>query len=90
MINFRYYTESENKQTRNIEGAGRRLGNNRVRWGEQEKKLAITLFDRHIKKKIAPNKQECEEILWKYSKVFVNKDWLKLKTFVYNCYRLKN
>ncbi|XP_025836251.1 uncharacterized protein LOC112906405 [Agrilus planipennis] len=59
----------------------------RVKWCEKEKKIVLKYFSEHIKKKIPPKKQECEEFLKYYNTDFQNKDWVKIKTYVYNVYR---
>ncbi|XP_063931247.1 uncharacterized protein LOC135143317 [Zophobas morio] len=61
----------------------------RVRWTETEKKIVTDYFKLHIQKKITPKKHECDELLAKHADVFVNKDWVRIKTFVYNVFRQK-
>lgn len=62
----------------------------RVRWSEEEKRLVCAYFKEHIKKKIPPKKHECELFLEKKGNLMVNKDWVRIKTFVYNIYRQQN
>nr|CAI5843083.1 unnamed protein product [Callosobruchus analis] len=45
-------------------------------------------FKQHIKKK-QPQKNECEDLLKKYPQLFHNKNWVRIKTYVYNQYRNK-
>lgn len=46
-------------------------------------------FASQIKNKKALRKEECELFLEKFSKDFSNMGWLKVKTFIFNEYRLK-
>lgn len=60
----------------------------RMRWSMKERKLVTTYFKSHISNKVTPRKHECDEFIEKYGKFLNNKDWVKIKTFVYNCFRL--
>ncbi|KAG5865299.1 hypothetical protein JTB14_013795 [Gonioctena quinquepunctata] len=62
----------------------------RVRWSEEEKVLVREYFSNHIREKIPPRKQECTEFLKSHKEHFFNKDWIRVKTFVYNSYRMGN
>jgi hypothetical protein len=61
----------------------------RVRWSENEKKIVTEYFKNHIRKKITPKKHECDQLLAKHGDVFLHKDWVRIKTFVYNVFREK-
>lgn len=61
----------------------------RIKWSKNEKDIVIRHFKRHISKKIAPKKHECEELLANRKHDFTNKDWVRIKTFVYNTFRDK-
>lgn len=81
--------QTKSKGPKQTNCAKRKPESNRVSWAEEEKETVMKRFAKHIKKKIPPRKKECEELLQKFPKVFVNKDWVKIKTYVYNCYRTK-
>nr|CAI5842778.1 unnamed protein product [Callosobruchus analis] len=66
-----------------------RKRNLRATWTESEKEITRKYFSKHIQNKIAPKKLECEQFLEAHSQKFGSKNWLKIKTFVYNAYRLK-
>lgn len=68
-----------NKSLKKIQG--------RVRWTNEEKVIVRKYFDNHVKKKITPRKYECDEFMKKHGKSVIGKDWVKIKTFVYNCFR---
>ncbi|KAB0805127.1 hypothetical protein PPYR_02097 [Photinus pyralis] len=59
----------------------------RKRWSEIEKKLVLKHFSNHIKRKITPKKGECTEFLKQNANVLIDKDWVRVKTFVYNSFR---
>lgn len=61
----------------------------RIRWSDQEKKMVLEYFKEHIQKKITPRKEECNEFLKVNRGKMLNKDWVKIKTFVYNVFRQK-
>ncbi|KAL3267596.1 hypothetical protein HHI36_023895 [Cryptolaemus montrouzieri] len=63
--------------------------NVRVRWTEPEKRIVKNHFVTHINKKIPPKKHECMELLNKNKEELKNKDWVRVKTFVYNAFRNK-
>lgn len=60
----------------------------RMRWSMKERKLVTSYFKSHITNKVTPRKHECDKFIEKYGKFLNNKDWVKIKTFVYNCFRL--
>lgn len=59
----------------------------RVRWTTEEKVIVRKYFDNHVKNKVTPRKYECDEFMKKHGKSLIGKDWVKIKTFVYNCFR---
>lgn len=59
----------------------------RVRWTTEEKRIVRKYFDKHVKNKVTPRKYECDEFMKKHAKTLIGKDWVKIKTFVYNCFR---
>lgn len=60
----------------------------RTRWTDQEKTLVLDYFKDHLEKKATPRKYECDQFIAKHGKSMINKDWVKIKTFVYNSFRL--
>lgn len=54
----------------------------RVRWSAEEKKTVLTYFREHIRRKITPKKHECDELIKSNKHGFLNKDWVRIKTFV--------
>lgn len=60
-----------------------------VPWTQEQKKAVLQFFANHIKNSIPPKKQECLILKEKYSTLFENKDWLKIKVFVQNEYMKK-
>nr|CAI5834914.1 unnamed protein product [Callosobruchus analis] len=61
----------------------------RVRWEPEQKNLVLQEFKRHIKRKVLPTKQECLDFMNRHSIKFDKFDWSRIKTLVYNTYRLK-
>lgn len=59
----------------------------RIKWTNDEKKIACDYFKNHIKGKITPKKHECQQLLESQSTIFKNKDWVRIKTFIYNTFR---
>lgn len=59
----------------------------RIAWTQKQKEVMTDFFKAHIKNKHAPKKKEVEELRTKYVKLFENKNWIKIKAFVYNCYK---
>lgn len=46
-------------------------------------------FEKHIKYSKAPKKEEVENLIRKHKKLFKEKNWVKIKAYVYNCYKDK-
>lgn len=61
----------------------------RIRWTDNEKKIVLDYFKHHVKNKVTPKKHECDDFLEKHGKYLPNKDWVRVKTLVYNKFRLK-
>ncbi|XP_074027761.1 uncharacterized protein isoform X1 [Leptinotarsa decemlineata] len=61
----------------------------RTKWSEREKKIVMEYFKEHVRNKKAPKKHECTEFLTENKNIFTDKNWVQIKTFVYNCYRTK-
>lgn len=61
----------------------------RSRWTSTEKKLVENYFRKHIKNRIIPKKHEWHQFLSKYGDKMIKKDWVKVKTYVYNTFRPK-
>lgn len=55
-------------------------------WTEEQKKIVLSFFKKHIKDKRAPKRHECEELLKRFPQL-KNKEWQKIKVFVQNKYR---
>lgn len=60
----------------------------RRQWSDVDKQLVLSFFEKHIQEKKAPKKEECFNFI-KKNNSFSEKDWVKIKTLVYNTYRLK-
>lgn len=78
--------KSTNKQCKFKKSKSAQKGN-RVRWTQKQKDIVKQHFQKHIKKKIPPKKDECLELLQKNKTILANLDWIKVKTFVYNIYK---
>ncbi|KAI4461252.1 hypothetical protein MML48_5g00016181 [Holotrichia oblita] len=61
----------------------------RIRWTIQEKQCVLKYFQLHLKKKVTPKKHECIQFIEKHGKNLINKDWVRIKTLVYNSFRSK-
>lgn len=59
----------------------------RRRWTDKDKKIVLRHFKNHIKNRITPKKRECEELISKNKTVFLEMDWVKIKTLVYNTFK---
>lgn len=70
-----------------IESKSKIIG--RTAWTAEQAELVKNYFKNNITSKKAPRKEECIELIKKYPDVFYNKDWTRVKTFIYNIYRKK-
>ncbi|CAH1958498.1 unnamed protein product [Acanthoscelides obtectus] len=61
----------------------------RTFWTSEQALLVKKHFKSHISTKKAPKKNECMQLIGKYPEIFHDKDWVRVKTFVYNIYRNK-
>lgn len=61
----------------------------RVRWSDAQKKLVFKFFKGNIDKKIPPRKIDCINFIRLNNNVFKESEWLRIKTLVYNTYRLQ-
>nr|CAI5858179.1 unnamed protein product [Callosobruchus analis] len=61
----------------------------RIRWSSEEKQLMLKYFQKNITKCVAPRKQDCLDFINKNESIFKKEDWIRVKTFVYNTYRLQ-
>lgn len=59
-----------------------------IPWTDQQKKVVTTYFRSHIASSRPPKKSECYDLISKYPDILKNKNWLKIKVFVQNKYRL--
>lgn len=59
----------------------------RIRWTEEQKQIIKNHFKNHIKKKQAPRKNEVEKLIENHVNLFKDKNWVKIKAYVYNCYK---
>ncbi|CAG9763774.1 unnamed protein product [Ceutorhynchus assimilis] len=55
-------------------------------WKETQKKMALSYFKDHLKRKIAPKKNECMMLKEEHAETFSNKSWEKIKIFIVNTY----
>ncbi|XP_044741049.1 uncharacterized protein LOC123302257 [Chrysoperla carnea] len=62
----------------------------RSTWTAEEIEIVKNHFKNHIRQKQPPKKAECEELINKYPNLLKSKGWVRIKTYVYNAYRLKN
>lgn len=46
-------------------------------------------FKKHIKQRRTPRKQECEEFKKRHEQLFADKEWDKIKIYVYNTFRVQ-
>ncbi|KAJ3639911.1 hypothetical protein Zmor_003240 [Zophobas morio] len=60
----------------------------RLPWTEAQKKLVLNHFKKHIKNKVTPKKHECEELIVSHKDILGSKDWVRVKTLVYNTFRM--
>lgn len=67
--------------------ANRRYG--RTKWSKDDKKLVLAHFKEHIRTKRPPKKQECLDFISSHSSLFTQSDWVRIKTLVFNTYRIK-
>lgn len=61
----------------------------RTRWTNEQVDVVKKHFHQHINKKTAPKKKECENLKEQYPELLNNKNWVQIKTYVYNVYRMK-
>lgn len=80
----------QNKITNKPTGSSSNVKNsNRIRWSQKDKKLVLKYFQKHVKTKTTPKKQECLNFIDINSGLFNQSDWLRIKTLVYNTFRDK-
>lgn len=60
----------------------------RIKWHSIQKKIVLNYFQNHIKSKTLPKKEECLHFIKEHSE-FKEFDWVRVKTLVYNTYRIK-
>lgn len=60
----------------------------RSKWPNRDKKLVLDHFKTHIEREIAPKKHENEHFVEKYRKELTVTELVKIKTSVYNTFRL--
>lgn len=70
---------------RKIRELGKKSG--RLRWTDNQKKTVLKFFKTHVTRRTAPKKNECLKFLELHPDLFVDKDWMRIKTLVYNTYR---
>jgi len=56
----------------------------RGKWPDNEEKLVLNYFKKHVQQKIALKKHECEEYVKQNREKITITDWVKIKTLVYN------
>lgn len=59
----------------------------RIRWLQKEKEIVLKYFEKHVQNKITPKKHECNQFLVRHGKDLQNKDWVRVKTLVYNTFK---
>lgn len=59
----------------------------RIRWTNQQKAVMNTYFKEHIRYKKPPKKNEVEALIQENKVLFKEKNWVKIKAYVYNCYK---
>lgn len=59
----------------------------RIRWTKEQRQVITSHFKIHIKNKQAPRKHEVEELIKKHKTFFKDRNWVKIKAVVYNCYK---
>ena len=59
----------------------------RIRWTQKEKDIVKSYFAKQIKNKITPKKHECNQFIVKHGNELQKKDWVRIKTFVYNTFK---
>lgn len=58
-----------------------------IPWTTEQKQLTKMFFKNHIKNKIPPKKDECEQLQTLHAIIFHNKTWPQIKVFVQNAYK---
>lgn len=61
----------------------------RTKWLKHEKDVVLTHFKEHIQARKAPKKQECLDLISTHPDLFSLDDWVRIKTLVFNTYRIK-
>lgn len=51
----------------------------RKRWSEDEKKIVLHYFKKHLKTKTTPKKDECLALINAHSDLFQKCDWVRIK-----------
>lgn len=60
----------------------------RIQWTKAQKATVLQYFKNHIKKRKLPKKDDCFKFTEKYFDRFHNINWSRIKTLVYNTYRV--
>ncbi|XP_030765271.1 uncharacterized protein LOC115889423 [Sitophilus oryzae] len=96
-------TKTENIETENTETENTPLQNDanistenfiktkmRHSWTQKQKQVVLKSFKNHIKERKLPKKDECLKLMNENKTLFKGLDWSKIKTLIYNTYRIKN
>lgn len=59
----------------------------RIRWTDRQKTVIRNYFQGHIQHKKPPKKHEVEALIQDNKVLFQDKNWVKIKAYVYNCYK---
>nr|XP_015840318.1 PREDICTED: uncharacterized protein LOC103312425 isoform X4 [Tribolium castaneum] len=83
-------TENLSNETTNpqVIETSKKIVHPKVRWTNEQKKVTKAYFKRNIQIRKPPTESEIEEFRKKYP-IMENKDWKKIKVFVYNEYSKK-
>ncbi|KAK4887045.1 hypothetical protein RN001_003316 [Aquatica leii] len=58
-------------------------------WSKEEREVTEIFFEKHIKNKIPPKKEEVENLIARHPELFKNRKWDVIKAYVYNKYTKK-
>ncbi|XP_050302177.1 uncharacterized protein LOC126740271 isoform X2 [Anthonomus grandis grandis] len=61
----------------------------RCDWNKKEKALVLEYFKDHMKNRVTPSKKECMKCATEFRHILNNKDWTRVKTFIYHAYKAK-
>lgn len=76
-------------ETKKFEVNYTHVNKGKSRWTQKDKRIVLSYFKQHLEERRAPKKKECLELISAHPDKFSIADWVRIKTLVFNTYRVK-